>query len=86
MAEIDPDALLTASQLAAWFEVTVAAVTNWVSRGHLSPAKDSRGHTIKAARGRPLYRLLDGAKAEAAAAEAAVAPSFPPPYREPLCA
>ena len=71
MPDIDPDALLTASQLAAWFEVTVAAVCNWVSRGHLSPAKNSHGRVIKDGNGRPLYRLLDGARAEAATSKAA---------------
>ena len=71
MAEIDPDALLTASQLAGWFEVTTAAVCNWVSRGHLKPAKDRHGRAVKDSRGRPLYRLLDAAKAAAATSKAA---------------
>lgn len=71
MPAIDPDAKLTASQLAAWFGVTVAAVCNWVSRGHLSPARDTRGRVIKDGSGRMLYRLLDAAKAEAATSKAA---------------
>lgn len=86
MAEIDPDALLTASQLAALFQVTVAAVCNWVSRGyrnadgeteHLKPARDSRGRVIKDSRGCILYRLLDAAKAEAATSKAARRDLFP---------
>lgn len=71
MAEIDPDALITASQLAELAGVTVAAVCNWVSRGYLKPARDKHGKVIKDHRGRVLYRLLDGVKAEAKTARAA---------------
>jgi hypothetical protein len=76
MAQIDPDALITASQAAqlcatAGYPITVAAVCNWVSRGYLKPAKNPQGRVIKDSRGRPLYRLLDVAKAEAATSKAA---------------
>ena len=66
MAEIDPDALITASQAAQLCQVTVAAVCNWVTRGYLKPAKDKAGRTKKDSQGRIQYRLLDVAKAEAA--------------------
>jgi predicted site-specific integrase-resolvase len=52
----DPNALLTASEAASYAGVTVAAVVNWRTRGHLHPAGIRRG--------RPLYRLIDVAKAE----------------------
>jgi DNA-binding transcriptional MerR regulator len=70
VAEIDPDALITASQGAELAGVTVAAVCNWVTRGYLKPAQRN-GRTVKDGRGRPLYRLLDVAKAEAATSKAA---------------
>ena len=81
MNGIDPDALLTASQGAAFAGVSLAAFCNWVTRGyrnpatgeheHLRPAADSRGRTIKDGRGRPQYRLLAVARAEAATSVAA---------------
>jgi len=52
----DPMALLTATQCAAYAGVSVQAIVNWRNRGHLAPA----GHR----HGRPVYRLLDVAKAE----------------------
>ena len=60
------DALVTASQGAAWTGRTVAAVCNWVPRGHLEPARDRRGAVRRDSRGRVLYRLGDVLKAEAA--------------------
>lgn len=71
MADLDPDALITASQLAELAGVTVSAVCNWVSRGYLKPARDERGRVRKDSRGRVLYRLLDGVKAEARTSKAA---------------
>ena len=53
---VDPFALITASQAAAYANVSVQAIVNWRKRGHLQPAGQRRG--------RPLYRLLDVAKAE----------------------
>jgi hypothetical protein len=52
----DPMALLTATQCAAYAGVTVQAVINWRARGHLPVAGTCNG--------RPVYRLLDVAKAE----------------------
>jgi hypothetical protein len=60
------DALVTASQGATWTQVTVAAVCNWVARGHLTPARDRKGNIRKDSRGRVLYRLGDVLRAEAA--------------------
>jgi DNA-binding transcriptional MerR regulator len=54
---IDVDAQLTASQAAKYAGVTVQAIVNWRNRGHLHPVAHSSD-------GRPLYRLLDVAKAE----------------------
>lgn len=71
MADLDPDALITASQLADLANVTVAAVCNWVSRGYLKPARDAKGRVMKDSRGRVLYRLLDGVRAEARTSKAA---------------
>lgn len=48
---------ITASEAAGHCGVTVAAITNWVSRGHLNPVGIDN-------RGRKLYRLIDVAKAE----------------------
>lgn len=64
VAEIDPFALIPATLAAEYANVTVGAVCNWVRRGHLPVAdRDSRG--------RPLYRVIDVAKAERATAKAA---------------
>ena len=59
------DALVTASQGAAWTGKTVAAVCNWVAREHLKPARDRHGSVRKDSRGRVLYRLGDLLEAEA---------------------
>jgi hypothetical protein len=53
----DINALLTATQAAGYAGVTRQAIINWRNRGHLTAA----GHDPA---GRPLYRLLDVAKAE----------------------
>jgi hypothetical protein len=54
---LDPFALITASQAAKYAHVSVAAVVNWRARGHLTVASHD-------AQGRPLYTLLDVARAE----------------------
>jgi hypothetical protein len=53
---VDPFARITTSQAAAYAGVTAAAVTNWRRRGYLTPVDHQRG--------RPIYILLDVAKAE----------------------
>ena len=52
----DPYALLTATQAATMAGVTVQAIVNWRNRGHLTPAGNCHG--------RPVYRLIDIARAE----------------------
>jgi len=52
----DPHALLTATQAATMAGVTVQAIVNWRNRGHLQPAGTCHG--------RPVYRLIDIARAE----------------------
>lgn len=58
------DALLSGSQAARMAGVSVAAVCNWVARGHLPIARDSQGREIRDGRGRPRYRLRDVLEAE----------------------
>lgn len=53
----DINALLTASEGARYAGVTRYAVSKWRARGHLTPASHDPS-------GRPLYRLIDIAKAE----------------------
>lgn len=53
-----PFAEVTATEAAEQFGITIAAVTNWVNRGHLTPSG------IDPSSGRKLYRVLDLAKAE----------------------
>lgn len=53
----DLNALLTATQAAGYAGVTRHAIYKWHSRGHLEAADHDPA-------GRPLYRLLDVAKAE----------------------
>jgi hypothetical protein len=60
---LDPESTLTATQLAEWAHVSVAAVTNWVNRGHIEAF--SRDET-----GRKLYRLADVIEYQAAARRA----------------
>jgi len=69
--ELDLDALLTASQAARYAGVTRSAVTKWHARGHLPIARDEEGREIRDGHGRPRYRLLDVAKAEAKTSKAA---------------
>lgn len=58
------DELLTTAEAAAHAHVTPATIRQWVYRGHLAAA--SHNHN-----GRPLYRLLDVARAEYATRKAA---------------
>lgn len=72
VTDLDLQALLTASQVAAWAtrpdrNVSVQAVCNWRDRGLLPIAVDSGGEEIRDGRGRPKYRLIDAAKAAALA-------------------
>jgi hypothetical protein len=64
LADLNPDARLTASQAALYVGVTVAAVCNWVTAGRLKPLTDKHGAVVRDSRRRPLYRLLDVAKVE----------------------
>ena len=67
MASLDIHALVTATEAAALAKVTVAAVCKWRERGYLPVATDPEtGDEIRDAHGRPRYRYIDVAKAEAA--------------------
>jgi hypothetical protein len=66
LADLNTNALMTASQAALYAGVTVAAVCNWVARGQLAPATDRHGRVLRNSRRCVLYRLLDVARAEAA--------------------
>jgi hypothetical protein len=57
-------ALLPGKQAAEYAGVSVAAICKWRERGHLPVATDDEGNEIRDPRGRPLYRLIDVAKAE----------------------
>lgn len=62
---LDMDALLSATEVAGYAGVTVAAVCNWVARGHLPIATNPEtGEEIRDDQGRPRYRLRDAAKAD----------------------
>ena len=58
------NALLTATEAAAYARVSVNVIVNWRNRGWLPVARDKHGNEIRDSRGRPRYRLLDVAKAE----------------------
>lgn len=62
--ELDVNALLTATAAAAYARVSVSCICKWHSRGHLPIATDTDGKEIRDVNRRPLYRLLDVAKAE----------------------
>ena len=68
MAEgsLDLDALLSAKDAALYTGKSINAIVNWRNRGWLPVATDANGREIRDGRGRPRYRLLDVAKAEAA--------------------
>jgi hypothetical protein len=61
--DLDVNALLSATEAAAYTGKTVAAICKWRERGYLPVATDAEGNEIRD-RGRPRYRLLDVAKAE----------------------
>ena len=61
---LDLDALLSATDAARYAGVKVNVIVNWRNRGHLPVATDGKGGEIRDRQGRPLYRLLDVAKAE----------------------
>lgn len=63
---LDIYALISATEAASLAGVTVAAVCKWRERGYLPVATDEQGNEIRDARGRPRYRYIDVAKAEAA--------------------
>lgn len=71
--ELDLDALLTAADAARYAGLLddqgrpkVSIIVNWRNRGWLPVATDDRGREVRDRRGRPFYRLLDVAKADAA--------------------
>jgi hypothetical protein len=61
---LDLNALLSATEAAAYAGVTVNVIVNWRNRGYLPVARDGQGREIRDKQGRPRYRLLDVAKAE----------------------
>jgi len=63
--DVDPFALLTATQAATYAGVSVQAICNWYARGHLPAAVDADGKVIADSRGKRMYRLVDVAKADA---------------------
>jgi hypothetical protein len=67
----DVDALLSASEIAIYANVSLSTVCNWRARGHLPVARDAQGQEIRDSRGRPRYRLLDAARAEHATSKLA---------------
>lgn len=68
---LDMDALLSATQVAGYAGVTVAAVCNWVARGYLPIATGGDGKEIRDKQGRPRYRLRDAARADTLTSERA---------------
>jgi hypothetical protein len=62
--ELDLQALIPATQAAAYAHVTTQAIINWRNRGHLSPATDLDGNEIRDDQGHLLYRLIDVVKAD----------------------
>ena len=63
---LDLNALLSAKEAAGYAGKSINAIVNWRNRGWLPVATDAAGNEIRDERGRPRYRLLDVAKAEAA--------------------
>lgn len=64
MPDLDVNALLSATEAAAYAGKSVAAICKWRERGYLPVATDDHGGEIRDDHGRPRYRLLDVAKAE----------------------
>ena len=70
--ELDLTALLSASEAALYAGLLdddgkpkVSIIVNWRNRGLLRVATDDQGREIRDNRGRPKYRLLDVARADA---------------------
>jgi hypothetical protein len=64
--DLDMNALLSATEAAGFARVSVNVIVNWRNRGWLPVATDPEtGREIRDSRGRPRYRLLAVAKAEA---------------------
>lgn len=63
---LDINALLSAADAALYTGKSIQVIVNWRNRGYLPVATDAEGREIRDSRGRPRYRLLDVAKAEAA--------------------
>jgi hypothetical protein len=70
--ELNPQALLTAAQAALYAGLVddagkpkISVIVNWRNRGHLPVATDDDGNELRDDHGKPLYRLLDVAKADA---------------------
>jgi hypothetical protein len=77
-ADLDLTALLTAAQACLYAGLVddqgkpkVNVIVNWRNRGLLPVATDDAGREIRDWRGRPSYRLLDVAKADAKTRERA---------------
>lgn len=78
---LDVHAAVSASVAARYAGVSVSAIVNWRDRGYLlrdgktrvylPVAKDDHGQEIRDDHGRPKYRLLEVAKAEAATSKRA---------------
>lgn len=66
MNALDMAALLTAAMAALYCGVSVQTIVNWRNRGHLEVATDAQGEEVRDRRGRPMYRLRDVIRAEAA--------------------
>jgi hypothetical protein len=64
--DLDVNALLSAAEAARYARTTVNVIVNWRNRGYLPVATDEQDKEIRDSRGRPKYRLLAVAKAEAA--------------------
>jgi hypothetical protein len=71
VADLDVWALLTATQAAGYARVKVTTICKWRERGHIPIATDPEGNELRDPNGRPLYRLLDVAKADARTRERA---------------
>lgn len=79
---MDFDALLTVAEAAEHCGVKPVTIRQWRYRGHLPIATDERGKELRDGRGRPLFRLLDVARAEFKTREAARRTVAPPPTQD----
>lgn len=76
---MDFDALLTVAEAAQHCGVKPVTIRQWRHRGHLPIATDEHGNKLHDHRGRPLFRLLDVARAEFKTRVAARRPVPSPP-------